>query len=178
MYDDLNVFSWNDISKIAQIIAKKIQKDFSVDLIVGVSRGGVVFATLLSELLQCDLNTICITRREKGMQIHPTPQVKYTINEEYIHGKNILLVDEILVTGETLEISKNELIKQGANVVKTCAIINRSNGLYKSDFVYCYKEKDNSIFPWDYLVLSVEGDVLVHPEYKEMNSLLEADLYE
>lgn len=174
---DLLIYSWNDVASISRNLALTIFKNEKIDLVVGITRGGCCIATIISEMLRKNMITLCSTRRENDVEIHEEPVLISSSCENVISGKRILLVDEIIVTGKTLEVVKKELIKLGAFSVKTCVIANRSKGKYESDYCFVRTNKNNVIFPWDYLIIGDKNKVIVHPEYKNMCEELEVDLY-
>ncbi|MFA5108465.1 MAG: phosphoribosyltransferase [Candidatus Micrarchaeia archaeon] len=98
---------WDDVESDARLLATKISKSgFKFDTILGVARGGLVPAMLLSDLLsQRNIATIQVrfydngTRLEK-MQILNQPNTP-------LEGKRILVVDDVSDVGATHE----ELIK-------------------------------------------------------------------
>lgn len=173
---DLIIYDWKEVAKISRVLAIKIWKEYKPDLVVGISRGGNCVATIISEVLRKNMITICITRRKNDIEIHDIPHLITPIDDKIVNGKNVLLVDEIVVTGSTIEIAKKELLQHGAKSVKTCAVANRSNGTYYCDYHYILTEHNNVIFPWDYLVLSNDNKLIVHPEYKQICNELKEDL--
>lgn len=178
MTNDLNIFQWDDVMKAATAVARKITLSHdSVDCVIGISRGGMVFATLLAELLQKSLYSISVTRRINGIECFDEPKCFYCPSSEAVCGANVLLVDEIIVTGKTLKLAADYCNSVGAKSVKTCAIINRSNGAYKSDYIVDFQERDRTIFPWDYYIMNEKGELLVHPEYLLIDQSLGSDLF-
>ncbi len=176
--EGLNIYQWEDVMRAAIDIAKRITVNReAVDCIVGISRGGMVFATLLAELLQKSLCSVSITRRVNGIECFDEPRVLNCPGKEMIYNANVLLVDEIIVTGKTLKMAMGSIKDLGAKTVKTCAIINRSNGMYASNYIFDFKETDCTIFPWDYYVINSKGEVEVHPEYLLIDHRLRSDLY-
>ena len=178
MSRDLNIFQWKDVMRVAIVIAQRITANKEeIDCIVGITRGGMVFATLLAELLQKNLYSISVTRRVNGTEHFDDPRVFNSPNKEAVQNANVLLVDEIIVTGKTLSLAAESLKSLGANSVKTCAIINRSNGKFESNYIFDFKKTDCTIFPWDYYILTGTGEVTVHPEYLLIDQSLGDDLY-
>ncbi len=79
----------------------------SFDLIIGIATGGVVPASLIAYKTNIDLRIIRINfRDEKNNPQHIMPVLLNELNEELL-GLNLLLVDDVSVTGNTLETAKS-----------------------------------------------------------------------
>jgi hypoxanthine phosphoribosyltransferase len=92
-------------------IAERIRKtEFpDVDLIVGIASGGVVPASLVAFHLNKPLDVMAINYRdEDNNPRYDVPQLLAEISEP-ITGKHILLVDDVSVSGKTLEAAKTLL---------------------------------------------------------------------
>jgi len=77
-----------------------------VDLIVGIASGGTVPASLVAFHLSKPLEVVAINYRdEDNNPRYDTPQLLAKITEPII-GKHILLVDDVSVSGKTLETAK------------------------------------------------------------------------
>ena len=93
---------------ILPVIAERIRKTQfpEVDLIVGIASGGVVPASLIAFHLNKPLDVMSINYRdEENNPRYEVPQLLEKFNE-LITGKHILLVDDVSVSGKTLETAK------------------------------------------------------------------------
>jgi uncharacterized protein len=92
---------WNTYHKNARNIAATIlsaKKPF--DQIIGISRGGLTFGHILSDLLQIPIATFAI---QSYTDIQNQGEIKITEPlKTRIQGKHILLVDDVADTGKTL----------------------------------------------------------------------------
>ena len=80
------------------------------DLVIGIGRGGVVPATLAAYQLGCELQIVRVNYRDDENQ--PVRFQPEFLEDFYINlkkGKRILLVDDVSVTGKTLELVKEKL---------------------------------------------------------------------
>lgn len=123
---------------------KKLISEFEFseefDMVVAVANGGIIPAAIINQRLCKEFNTITISLRDSSQKpIFDEPQLvsKITFNPV---GKSILLVEDRVKTGASLQKAKKILIDMGAKNVSTFA----TNG--KADYslldVPCFK------FPW------------------------------
>lgn len=154
--------SWEDFHKICKGLAHSVRA-YDADIIVGVARGGLYPATLLSHILQKELYPIRITRRKDDSIAYPRP--RWIIRpSSAIKGKKILLVDEICDTGETLTLAKNELLKKGARTVHSVVLYSHTKNARIPDHVGLITDA-LILNPWDREILRGNRFVL-HPEYE------------
>ncbi len=92
-------------------ISKRLRK-FSfpdVDLVVGIATGGVVPASLIAHQLQCPLQIFTINYRDQhNTPLYETPLLMKEL-PELPQKTHILLVDDVSVTGKTLQLAKSLL---------------------------------------------------------------------
>jgi uncharacterized protein len=103
-------YSWQDIEKQTQEILRQIQKDqWRPDYVVGLTRGGLVPANLISQYLECRMETLKVSLRDSAEQ----ESNLWMAEDAYGHRdydpmvsndgrKNILIVDDINDSGATL----------------------------------------------------------------------------
>lgn len=110
-----------------------------IDLVIGIGTGGVPPATFVAFHLNAELQVMALNYRdEKNNPLYPEPQIlkKPVFN---LTGKRILLVDDVSVTGKTMNTALEQL--KGFNV-KTLAMKG------KADFVLFPEIKDCVKWPW------------------------------
>ena len=111
------------ISKIAEtmtdIILEEMEKrEFDVDSIVGVLINGIPFATFIAE--------------EMGVEMiiyRPHPQREegaFSSNYAHIEGKKVVIVDDVLSTGETLRKAIEDIRKAGGEPVLAVVLVNKT----------------------------------------------------
>ncbi len=108
------------------------------DLIVAIANGGIIPAAILNQRLQIRFEMIRINLRDTFQKPkYDQPQLLDSVNFDFI-GKKILLVDDRVKTGASLNLAKK--ILQDAALVKTFAV----NG--EAD--YCLYNESCFRFPW------------------------------
>ena len=112
-----------------------------VDLVVGIAEGGLVPASLIAYKLDRELKVIKINLRdENNNPRYENPKVLQKLNEEIIN-KRILLVDDVSVTGKTLETAKS-LFKD--NTITTFAMKGKADLVLFPDIKECVN------WPWKF----------------------------
>ena len=108
------------------------------DLVVAIANGGIIPAALINQRLGCEYQLLKLNLRD-AMQnkLYDKPKLLEEIDFDF-KGKRILLVDDRVKTGTTLEFAK-ELLSE-ALVIKTLAV----NGIAD----YCLYNETCFRFPW------------------------------
>jgi hypoxanthine phosphoribosyltransferase len=90
--------------------------------------GGMIFASDLIREIQLPLTLLPIKASSYGTATTSSGSVSLTWGiPAGAQGKNILLVDDILDTGRTLDILRQELLKAGASTVHTCTLLRKES---------------------------------------------------
>ena len=131
--------TWEEFREKIQSLAAQI--DYSPDIIVGIVRGGIIPARLLATELKVK-NMYCLTVKKIGEERKVMSEIV-----ENISGKKILLVEDMLETGKSLEIAKKYLEDKGAQV-KTACLYTMPQSEMKPDYVL---KEVNEVqkFPWE-----------------------------
>ena len=132
--------TWKAFEKELQKLSQTID-DFSPDVIVGIVRGGMIPARLLSNYLQTK-KVYCITVEKNGN----TRNVTTTIMKD-LHGQKVLVVEDMLETGRSLLVVKDYLEKKGA-VVKTACLYTMPISEITPDY-FLRKIPNVATFPWE-----------------------------
>jgi len=90
--------TWQDIEHRVQEVLRQIAHDgWRPDYIVGLTRGGLIPATMISEYLDVKMHTLKVSLRD-----HEDTECNLWMAEDAFNGKNILIVDDLNDTGATL----------------------------------------------------------------------------
>jgi orotate phosphoribosyltransferase len=110
------------VSHIGKIIAKKY-KDSQIDVVVGPALGGIILsqwtANHLSKLLKKEI---------LGIYTEKMPDRNQIFTRGYgalIANKNVLIVEDIVTTGGSIEKVINSIQEGGGNVIASCAMVNK-----------------------------------------------------
>lgn len=152
--------SWDEFHAMCKSLAEKISKiDF--DVVIGIARAGLYPAVLIAGMLRKEIYPIRITRREKDQVKYKKP-VWVTDISDSVRGKKVLIIDEIVDSGETLSLVAERAKLKSATDTKTAALITHSWANPKPDY-FVLESDELIIFPWDKSIL-IDGKWKLHPE--------------
>ena len=96
-------YTWQDIEHHTQEILRQIHADaWRPDYVVGLTRGGLVPANLISQYLGCRMETLKVSLRDDTECESNLWMAEDAFGHEMERPKNILIVDDINDTGATL----------------------------------------------------------------------------
>ena len=91
-------YSWQDIENMcSSIVLQMFEDNWKPDYIVGITRGGNVPATIISNMTSIRCEAIKVSLRDDTSE----SESNLWMGEDAYHGKNILIVDDINDTGAT-----------------------------------------------------------------------------
>jgi hypoxanthine phosphoribosyltransferase len=142
---------WDRIYEMLLDMALRIrQSGFQPDLIVGVSRGGWAPGRILSDLLENTHTANIKIEFYTGLgKTSRKPVVTQPISED-ISNKNILVVDDVSDTGESLLVALDHVKEKNPANVKTATVFYKPHSKLKPDY-FAGETSDWIIFPWERL---------------------------
>lgn len=118
---------------------RRIRFNETFDLIVAIANGGIIPAAILNQRLGLDLQLLKINLRDGNQKpLYDKPRLLSPVNFD-IKDKRILLVEDRVKTGATLEYAKN-LLSSEAKYVKTFAVNGKADYALYDESCFC--------FPW------------------------------
>jgi len=98
--------SWQDVQRQVQEICRQMLHDkWAPDYVIGITRGGLTAANLISQYLDIPMETLKVSLRE-GENGNCVSDLGMA--EDAYNGKNILIVDDINDSGATLNWIKED----------------------------------------------------------------------
>ncbi|OUR76133.1 hypoxanthine phosphoribosyltransferase [Alphaproteobacteria bacterium 46_93_T64] len=137
------LFSSADIVKRNAELAEQIEQDMGSDiLVIAVLKGSFVFAADLIRSLhhagvrpQIDFMALS---SYGDKQISSGTVVITRDIVDTVKGRKVLLIDDILESGRTMQFAANDLMDRGAQMVKTCLMLDKKGKRivdFEADFV-------------------------------------------
>jgi uncharacterized protein len=145
---EYEVPTWNQIYEMLLDQAEKIRKTYQPDVIIGIARGGLVPARILTDLL--DSPQVAVIRIEFYADIaQPSSQpiLKQPLTVP-VAGKKVLIVDDISDSGQSLKLARQHLIEKGASEVKIATLYAKPATQTLPDFAEKTTERW-VVFPWE-----------------------------
>lgn len=150
---------WDQIDRWTTRIALDILKtDWRPDYVVGLTRGGLVPAVLLSHLLAVPMHTLKVQLRDGEEDC----EMNCWMPEDVTKAKNVLIVDDINDTGETLawirddwekSVFKGDIAYHWHKRIKVAVLVNNLASNEQVDWCAqdINKAEDPSwiVFPWE-----------------------------
>ena len=153
--------TWNAIETLtATMIDQMVVADWTPTIVVGLTRGGLVPATMISHYFDVPMSGLDVNLRDNSL-FGPTTT---WIPEEIANGHRILIVDDINDTGatfawirddwtNTLQFTKPSTIDWPWDSIKFGALIHNQPSTQPTDYygMTIDKETDNQwvCFPWE-----------------------------
>lgn len=126
--------SWNDIAERIRTIHFNEQFDF----IVAIANGGIIPASLLHQRFGYEIQLLKLNLRDAQQnKLYDTPKLLEEIKFDF-EGKSILLVEDRIKTGTTIDFAKQLLAK--AALIKTFAVNGNAD--------YCLYNETCFRLPW------------------------------
>lgn len=155
----IDCFSWKDVDRLSRQLAAKIDRSF--DVIVCIMRGGAVIGVILANELNID-RVLSIKVAQNGQVTAVLPasstgnmspyqgrcgEVIVPMNDLDLTDLKVLVVDDVLDSGESARLVMDDVRRRGANSVRLATLHIKSYSRFKSD--YYMEEKTNWLFyPW------------------------------
>ena len=190
---ECEVMDWNLFYKLARQVAKKVNgSGYKPDLIVGLARGGWVLARILCDLIGVkDL----VSLKVEHWGITATPDGKAKLKYPFkvdLRGKNVLVVDDITDTGESMRVAVEYIKSLKPSEIRTTALRHITSSKFMPDYFGEEITWRWVIFPWNFtedmcnivpkvcarLSVSPDGDVDVAQIRNELKQFYRIDTSE
>lgn len=147
--------TWNDIELTAEKMFLQITESrINFDCIVGIGGSGLVHALLLAKKMDVPLIPIMVSSYDGRERKSVVMKTKLGIKDTALQGKNILIVDDIIASGDTLKTIREHLVDTYKPSITKSAVAYVSKKLctqYPDFYGEEYVRNDNEwiLFPWD-----------------------------
>jgi hypoxanthine phosphoribosyltransferase len=146
---------WAAFGEVARVLAGKIALRYRPSVVVGIAKGGIFVGGAISAVLGADFYPVRIEKRRRDAAPQPGDVVAELPD---LHGKKVLVVDDVASTGATLARARALARKAGAKEVRTAVLVARPRGA-RPDFS-AFETDELVLFGWDY---QLEGSGGIDP---------------
>lgn len=140
----MNWAEYGDLS--AELVERVRHEAQPFDLIIGIARGGIPLAMVLSDEFGVRIDVINVKSYE-GIAQRGEPRIVSPVTEK-VSGKSVLVVDDLVDEGATMQTVLKHLRKEGARVLKTAVLFKKPWSKFEPDF-FLETLDDWVVFPWE-----------------------------
>lgn len=144
-------YTWDDIDNACFDIYRDVKAaEFKPDYIVGLTRGGLIPATILSHRFNCPLYPLKVSLRDFQEADFRTTEKPRWVDEQ---DKKVLIVDDINDSGNTINTIKEVWPGDWHNNIRFAVIVNNTASKATVDFSYSTINKNINdvwiVYPWE-----------------------------
>ncbi len=141
--------TWNNIYNMLVELADKVRAiSFKPDILVGISRGGLLPTRVLSDLLENPRITSVGAAFYVGIyETNSEPILTQPLSISAF-DKKILLVDDVVDTGKSAMLIRSHLDRDGAKETRLLTLYYKPWSIVIPDF-YSKETSDWIVFPWE-----------------------------
>ena len=157
------LLDWDDVYSLTKDVSEEIKETgWQPDMIIGIARGAWVPSRIMCDFLGV---TELLSIKVSHWGVTATPdqkaKVKYPVRED-LSGENVLIVDDISDTGDTLEVAVEDVKEQNPDDVKTATLQNIIGSDFKPDYYSKEIEWAWIVYPWNFVedIINLSEDVL------------------
>lgn len=144
---EFEVISWEHFYQLTlELVEKVLKSGYVPEVIIGVSRGGLVPLRIFSdEFEETEIGIIRVAFYEDVKKTGSEPKILQDVNAD-ISGRRVLVVDDVADTGRSLETARRHLKDKGAREVRVATVYYKPWSTLKPDY-YVKKTEKWIIFP-------------------------------
>ena len=138
---------WEEYGRLANSLSRKIKRSgHRFDLVIGIARGGVPLAMVISDMLGVKIDIINV-KSYTGIGKRGRPRILSTLVNG-IKGNRILLVDDLVDQGKTMKMLTRYVSDMKPLDLRTASLLKKPWSTFSPD--YCLRTVDSwVIFPWE-----------------------------
>lgn len=152
MGNNVRALTWSDIKIITKDLAELVATDGPPQVIVGIARGGLIPTVMIAHVFGVrDLRTLTTTHTVSdavNAAKTPEPLVAHPGSLGDLVGRDVLVVDDIAGTGDTLTTARALLVERNPSRVRTGVL-----WLNVANWQFAHPEPayvgERVVFPWE-----------------------------
>ena len=125
--------SWSEYGNLAEALAEKVRANGKrYDLVVGIARGGIPVAMVVSDHLNVKIDFVNV-KSYNDIGKRTAPRILTTLTEG-VQGKDVLLVDDLDDQGDTMAFMKRYLGDQKPKSLETAVMFKKPWSAVEPDY--------------------------------------------
>lgn len=156
---DVLEVDWPFFGELCRGLALRVATQFDPEIVVGITKAGVIPGVVVASILQRDFVSMAVTRSRADVR----PTLVTAPPPESIRDRRVLVVDETCDSGDTLKLALATVRGLRPAAVKTA--VSFKTGAYEPDFS-ALKTESAIILPWDREVV-VGDELVIRPDYAQ-----------
>jgi len=154
---ELEYISWKELHlALVKLAAKVKMSEYKPSIVIGVLKGGLIPARIMADLLAVSELGFIGVRFYKGVSKREAKPEITLPPMPSVSGRKVLLIDDIVDTGRTIQLAVDELYRYGAAEVKSMAIYVKKWSPVIPDYYYKVTDKW-VVFPWELVETTTNG---------------------
>lgn len=144
--------SYNEVNFYARMIARRVEDTENITHVVGLARGGLIPATVVSYTLDKPLLTYGISSYEgskKTENFHINQSLDLNELKEKNNNLHILVVDDICDTGDTIKYFTKKLLLAGIRNTTACIYTKEKHIELLDHYGLVVPDDKWIVFPWE-----------------------------
>ena len=139
--------SWSEYGILAEALAEKVRANGKkYDLVVGIARGGIPVAMVVSDHLNVKIDFVNV-KSYNDIGKRTPPRILSTLTEG-VEGKDVLLVDDLVDQGDTMAFMKRYLNDQKPRSLETAVMFKKPWSTVEPDY-YLENVAEWVVFPFE-----------------------------
>ena len=153
---------WSEYGNLAEALAEKVRANGKkYDLVVGIARGGIPVAMVVSDHLNVKIDFVNV-KSYNDIGKRTPPRILSTLTEG-VHGKDVLLVDDLVDQGDTMAFMKRYLGDQKPKSLETAVMFKKPWSEVEPDY-YLESVSEWVVFPFELGEVGRQKDAMTKEE--------------
>ena len=153
------ITDWEYIYGLCRAVADDVKTaEFEPDVVVALARGGGFGGRCLCDFLGLDdLTSLKVEHYVGTAQTGQEATIKYPMPDESVAGKDVLVVDDIADTGQSIQTAADYVRESDAGTVRTATLQLLDTSEHEPDFVgERLEEWTWVVYPWNFVEDMIE----------------------
>ncbi len=139
--------NWSEYGNLAEALAEKVRaNEKKYDLVVGIARGGIPVAMVVSDHLNVKIDFVNV-KSYNDIGKRTAPRILSTLTEG-VEDKDVLLVDDLVDQGDTMSFMKRFLMEQKPKSLETAVMFKKPWSTVEPDY-YLESVSEWIVFPFE-----------------------------